>query len=109
MKNLKRNSMVVIGVLVMALGGVSTVMAHGRHHHDRGDHVVRYIIVEPGYDHHYDIGKRTHLHHDKVHKVYRRSHHKHRPVYLRKRFSSHRPLHEDHYRDGVAIRIFKSF
>lgn len=101
-------SSLVVGMLSVSGGAFAHQSYYG--HHDRG--TVKYVIVDSD-----DVNKHKRKHkHGKdykmskyQHRYYDKHSRKYRPIPLRHRIVSHRPKYADHYRDGVIIRLFKSF
>ncbi|MBT8438376.1 MAG: hypothetical protein HKP55_11175 [Gammaproteobacteria bacterium] len=95
-------------LLISALLFISlNASAHGKHHHDGGRGIVKYVIVKPV--HHYHVGKKTEHHHGTINKDYERTYHKHRSITWKKRQSRHRHLLQDRHQNSVGISIFKTF
>ena len=127
MQAVQRKLIGLVSISLALLLGAQSALAHEKKYSPlkgKGP-VVKYIIVDTDGDYHFNL-KRGHRdlhrdrhrdghgdghkrHHRKGYKLYGRTDLRRRPVIYKRHIIHHRPLYRDYDRNGVSIRLFKSF
>jgi hypothetical protein len=108
---IKLQNKFLIGSILLSvlLVSSSSVFAHERNYRDRHGGIVKYIIVQPDEQNHYNLGSFSNRHHRKFYRVHQRKLYKNRPYSLRKRIESHGRLHKDRNRKTAGITLSTNF
>lgn len=98
------------GFMVLGLLVSSSALAHDRHHHKKSYDKGHYVVIYKDVPRHEKNYRHRHYRHY-VDKQQEKGYYpkKRRAKPLRERLSTHLPAYRDHYRDGIAIRIYRHF